>query len=104
MDLDRCPICRPHNGQGQLVLICVGASGWAFFTTMWLGARFQLLVVPLQIGLGMLAWSNSAYFGSGRAREKSAGRFFPLARNRKNPATTPVRLPPPFRYGSGGRI
>ena len=89
----RTVICRRYNGQGQLALICVGGTAWALFTTMWLGGWFQLLVIPFQIGLGIVAWSSSAYFGSGRAREKLADRF--LARIRKTPAATPVGLPPP---------
>ena len=59
---------RSCHVQGPLLLISIGGAGWALFATIWLGGWFQLLLIPLHMGVGVLAWTNSAYFDSGRGR------------------------------------
>jgi hypothetical protein len=60
---------RSYHAQGPLVLIAVVGAGWALFATIWLGGWFQLLVVPLHIGIGVLALLDSAHFDSAWGRQ-----------------------------------
>ena len=86
---------RSCHVQGPLVLISIGGAGWAVFATIWLGGWFQLLLIPLHMGVGVLAWTNSAYFDSGRGRDKPPVRSPALARDGKIEAVSPVQVPEP---------
>jgi hypothetical protein len=88
---------RSYHAPGQLVLISVVSVGWGLFANLWLGGWFHLLVIPLSIGLVVLAWANSSYFDAGRGREKPPVRSLAPACDRGIESEAPVGLhaPPP---------
>jgi hypothetical protein len=69
---------RSYHAQGSLVLVSVVGAGWGLFATIFPGGWFHLLVVPLNVGVGVLALTNSAYFAPVHDRGREAAPQLPL--------------------------
>ena len=63
---------RSYHALGPVALISVVGAGWGLFATIFPGGWFHLLVVPLHIGVGILALANTAYFAPTRGRVAEA--------------------------------
>ncbi len=67
---------RSYHAQGSLVLISVVGAVWGLFAAIFPGGWFHLLVVPLNVGVGVLALTSSAYFAPTHSRgDESAPRL-----------------------------
>jgi hypothetical protein len=60
----RTVVLRKLTAVGQIAFIAVIGVLWPIVATLWFGGSFQLLAVPLHVGLGALAVLNHRHFNA----------------------------------------
>jgi hypothetical protein len=60
----RVVIRRKLTAVGQIWLIAVVGVLWPIIATLWFGGSFQLLAIPVHIGLGVLTLLNERHFNA----------------------------------------